>query len=273
MEKLLEHFGYTAPFIYAAAAYGLFAWLDANASDEAKCALSMTMKVRQLSTVRVASALVEVFDRIYTRPLWGWRAMLRSALFTVLITVAFLFETGLTDVLSFRYLAGNIDDILAWSLLLNAMTDYLSLFLIRSLLMRSGSRPVLWLTVGSLAGASTIVLANGVRALAVLVAMAYRASHSPLELMDFGLFRAMFEGFGLLALPAILVFGWLPLFALGIVIIRLLDPLSWVVDKTQWFLKDGKDRPLKAIGYVAAVVVFLGTVAGRVAFGAWSLAL
>jgi hypothetical protein len=27
MEKLLEHLGYATPFIYAAAAYGLFAWL------------------------------------------------------------------------------------------------------------------------------------------------------------------------------------------------------------------------------------------------------
>jgi len=64
------------------------------------------------------------------------------------------------------------------------------------------------------------------------------------------------------------VFVWLPLFALGILIARLLTPLSWVVGRTQWFLKEGKEHPLKAIGYVAAVVVFLGTVAGRAVFSA-----
>jgi hypothetical protein len=42
--------------------------------------------------------------------------------------------------------------------------------------------------------------------------------------------------------------------------------MTWVVGRTQWFLKEGKEHPLKAIGYVAAVVVFLGTVAGRAVF-------
>ena len=68
--------------------------------------------------------------------------------------------------------------------------------------------------------------------------------------------------------PALAVFAWLPLFALGIVIVRLLTPMTWVVGRTQWFLKEGKEHPLKAIGYVAAVVVFLGTVAGRAVFRA-----
>ena len=36
LEKLAEHFGFVAPFGYAAAAYGLFHWLDENASDDAK---------------------------------------------------------------------------------------------------------------------------------------------------------------------------------------------------------------------------------------------
>ncbi len=70
------------------------------------------------------------------------------------------------------------------------------------------------------------------------------------------------------AFPAFLVFAWLPLFALGIMIARLLMPLSWIVGRTQWFLKEGKEHPLKAIGYAAAVIVFLGTVAGRAVFSA-----
>jgi len=70
------------------------------------------------------------------------------------------------------------------------------------------------------------------------------------------------------AWPALAVFVWLPLFALGILIVRLLTPLSWIVGRAQWFLKEGKEHPLKAIGYVAAVVVFLGTVAARAVFSA-----
>jgi hypothetical protein len=35
----------------------------------------------------------------------------------------------------------------------------------------------------------------------------------------------------------------------------------------QWFLKQGHLHPLDAIGYVAAVIVFLATIAGRAVFG------
>ena len=34
MEELLKYLGFTTPLIYAAAVYGLFHWLDENASDE-----------------------------------------------------------------------------------------------------------------------------------------------------------------------------------------------------------------------------------------------
>ena len=36
LKKLAEHFGFVAPFGYAALAYGFFHWLDENASDDAK---------------------------------------------------------------------------------------------------------------------------------------------------------------------------------------------------------------------------------------------
>jgi hypothetical protein len=78
----------------------------------------------------------------------------------------------------------------------------------------------------------------------------------------------MFRAYMVFSWPALAVFIWLPLFALGILIARLLTPLSWIVGRTQWFLKEGKEHPLKAIGYVAAVVVFLGTVVGRAVFSA-----
>ena len=38
MEELLKHLGYATPFMYAAAAYALFHWLDENASQTAVAA-------------------------------------------------------------------------------------------------------------------------------------------------------------------------------------------------------------------------------------------
>jgi hypothetical protein len=61
MEKLSEQLGFATPFVYAAAAYALFYWLDENASDEAKRAFAGTMKLRKVEKSQVASALVEVF--------------------------------------------------------------------------------------------------------------------------------------------------------------------------------------------------------------------
>ena len=92
MEELLKHLGFTTPFIYAAAAYGFFHWLDKNASDEAKAALAQTMRFKDYKNEQVASALVEVFDRIYTYPLLRWRAFFRSLLFTTVVSAIFLFE-------------------------------------------------------------------------------------------------------------------------------------------------------------------------------------
>jgi hypothetical protein len=67
MEELAKQLGYNiAPFIYAAAAYRLFRWLDETASDEAKAALARTMRFKDYKNEQVASALVEVFDRIYS---------------------------------------------------------------------------------------------------------------------------------------------------------------------------------------------------------------
>jgi hypothetical protein len=82
--KLLEHLGYGTSVIYAAATYGLFAWLDSNASDEAKAALASTMKLRNVDSERIAAALVEVFDCVYTYPLLRWTPALRSLLFTAI---------------------------------------------------------------------------------------------------------------------------------------------------------------------------------------------
>jgi len=46
MEEFLKYLGFTTPLIWATAAYGLFFWLDKEASDEAKAALARTMSFK-----------------------------------------------------------------------------------------------------------------------------------------------------------------------------------------------------------------------------------
>jgi hypothetical protein len=232
------------------------------------------MRLKAYKNEQVASALVEVFDRIYTYPLLRWRAFLRSLLFTTVVSAIFLFEMGgsITRLFLFgeTYSFLNLLFLLV-GLLFNAFTDYLSLFVIRPLLFRSGTKPVIGLVLGTVSGAAIVIGGHLLRAVVVNIMefsdLFWLSTFLVLQgALAFGVMYLIYQRF--LMVPALAVFLWLPLLALGILTVRLLTPLSWIVGRTQWFLKEGKEHPLKAIGYVAAVVVFLGTVAGRVVFGA-----
>jgi hypothetical protein len=50
------------------------------------------MKLQNVGSQRVASALVEVFDGRYTHPLFRWRSFGRSVPFTLVVSVVFLIE-------------------------------------------------------------------------------------------------------------------------------------------------------------------------------------
>src|SRR5258708_29919729 len=131
MEKLLEHLGYATPFIYAAAAYGLFAWLDKEASDDAKAALAGTMNLMDYDKKRIASALVVVFDRLYAYPLLRWRAFFRSMLFTLAVSGFFIFETR-ASLIQINQAPIQTGTELALFTFTNILSDYFSLFLIRA---------------------------------------------------------------------------------------------------------------------------------------------
>jgi hypothetical protein len=251
-------------------AYGFFFWLDKEVSDEAKDWLARTMRFKHYKNEQIASALVEVFDRIYTYPLLRWRAFFRSVLFTTVVSVIFLFELySLTAVgmpKNFeQWKAGYLWVLYGIFIRLiilsfNIFPDYLSLFVIRPVLIRSGTKSVIGLALGAVSGAAIVLVAQVVRILTL-----WTLTEEPKP----GLFDALTNVVPMVwTLPALAVFVWLLLFALGILIARLLTPLSWIVGRTQWFLKEGKEHPLKAIGCVAAVVVFLGTVAARAVFSA-----
>jgi len=230
MEELAKQLGYnTAPFIYAGMAYGLFHWLDENASDEAKAALARTMRFKDYMNEQVASALVEVFDRIYTYPLLRWRAFCRSLLFTTVVSAIFLFEVLRPAVMRINQDIGT-----NWALwlviflallLFNAFSDYLSLFVIRPLLVRSGTKPVIGLALGAMSGTAIVIASNALR-----IALVSGHGVFVVSLIEFVQFVMPWGPDVLLRLiyawPALAVFVWLPLFALGILIVRLLTPLS-----------------------------------------------
>jgi hypothetical protein len=287
MEELLksvaEHFGFLKPFVYAAGIYKLFSWFDQDASDGAKGALAKTMTLRDYDKKQVADALVEVFDRLYSYPLFSFRAFFRSMLFTVVITAIYAFEflpamdylrllLSKIPVLSGFVIAptgfveSSLLPALQWGAILygmifstNVLTDYLSLFVIRPWLARCGVAPVFALITAALFGFIIVNTGAMLRAGVLIGYILYLAagqSDSAAAIASDWLYRSWWLMLPTV-IPALAVFAWLPLFAVGILAIRALTPLSWLVEKTRWALKDGEEHPLKAIGYVAALIVFI----------------
>ena len=170
--KLLDYFGYATPLLFATAAYGLFYWLDENTSDEAKAAVTSTMQSKGIEGDRIISALLEIFDRIYTYPLWSKRAFGRSMLLTIVAVVATLpimsrlidmLPSGLMPELSKYEMAALSLSFLTLSLSVNILTDYVSLFFIRRWLRTAGKRPILALTLGALTAILIVTIGNLLR--------------------------------------------------------------------------------------------------------------
>jgi hypothetical protein len=168
LKKIAEHFGYAGPFGYAVLAYGFFYGLDKEVSDEAKAALARTMRFKDYKNEDVASALVEVFDRIYTYPLLRWRAFFRSLLFTTAVSAIYVYEVLVPDWKNSVY--SNSPMFTNWYVpffaSFNVFTDYVSLFVIRPLLIRSGTKPVIGLALGAVSGAAIVLGVNCLRAVA-----------------------------------------------------------------------------------------------------------
>jgi hypothetical protein len=266
MEQLTKLLGLGTPFAYATGIFAFFHWLDGQASEAAKKAVSGWLQPKQFGREAVSLATIEIFDRVYTRPLLGWRALLRSSLITLCATVIFLYEFSL--LYAFVYLA-NERGFLSLNLgilLTNIIADYLALFAVRRLLVQFRARPVVALFIGASAGALMVLLVFCVRTLVFMMTLSLYVTFRLDNFADFAyLFLSYFKSTvaGQTGIPfsigALLVHLWLPFFALCVGLVQLVTYLRHAAGWTQWFIKQGEQHPLDAIGYVAAVVIFITT--------------
>jgi hypothetical protein len=230
------------------------------------------MRLKELRSKDVAASLIEIFDRIYTHPLLRWSAFFRSALFTLIVTAFFVFEVRNSIII--RMIKSSDDSFLlakifAVTFVTNALLDYLSLFIVRPWLVWCGNRPAFALLSGTVLAMIVVSLGTIVRMFTLMYFFGVHMDSLHRQLVPKTTFNIedpryadLVRYFGFMnfstvsALPASAVFAWLPLFALGILVIRAIVPLSWLVVKAQWALNEGDKHPLKAIGCVAAIVVF-----------------
>jgi len=278
MEKLFELLGLGTPFLYAGATFALFQWLDANASEDAKVALSRLLYVERYDNNMISAALVELFDRVYTHNLLTWRAFIRSAMITVAVSVLYLYEIDFyhrfkneAPRIALDSSLGLFAGIVLWfglMLLVNILSDFFSLFIVRRWLVVAGHRPIAALVISSMIAFFVFAFSFVFRLafeFIILVVIPYFTFGVPYQSgltivdMAYGLLLSP----GSLLLPALAVFSWLPLFGVSLAAVRALSALAPIVRQVQWLLKGGHEHPLSAVGYAAAVIVFLGTILWR----------
>jgi hypothetical protein len=265
--KIFELIGLGSPVLYCGAVFVFFSWLDKEASKEAKSAISDWLRPIDHDREAVATAIVELFDRIYTTPLLGWRAFRRSASISSVLTLILALEEHWGEFADFPFL--HQVTFFGTGLITNILSDYLSLFFIRWWLSQKFSNAFVSLIVAAI-GASLIVYTffvfRVIAIQAIMVVIEDGLQSERLKLVWTLYFYWSIYGWQSyntlmrsLTAAAIAVHLWLPLVAVSAVLIQVLNYFMRAVTFTEWFLEDGKERPVKAIGYVAAGVVLVAT--------------
>jgi hypothetical protein len=265
LAELLKLLGFTTSFVYAAATYGAFHWLDKKASGPAKKA--MRGWIRSDLKIDTTNIVIGMFDRIYAFPLLRWQSLRRSVAITILICTLFWLEEGM-----FKRWIESEDPAFTWSIVafayfFNCLSDYASLFAVRGSLLLAKERPIISLLLGSLAGALVVSVLFLIRASAFVAAVDVYEGALP-SLGSIGavtssnfwyLPQAWFNDRTLSA--ALAVHLWLPLFGVATLIVQAITWFSRAVGWMQWFLRHGQHHPFQAVGYVASAIVFVGSVA------------
>jgi hypothetical protein len=101
-KDVFEAVGLGTPFYFAAATYGLFHWLDQNASVRATSAISAWLKGQPYRRIDVK--FVAAFDRLYSSPLLRVRAFLRSAIVSSSVSIGYMLFVGGSDIAAMLHL-------------------------------------------------------------------------------------------------------------------------------------------------------------------------
>jgi hypothetical protein len=214
--------------------------------------------------------------------------LLRWAIISAVVTVVYIFEFERNTFFAFK------DEILKFEkdqtdmalflwlpLLFNIVTDYISLFFVRRWLGTEWKSPMIAMVTGAMVGIAIILLFFLVRVMisaTLFVSSSFGISvadaltlfwlrpdtvvpHLIIPLLTPTPNEMNYPGFlhPALIIPAMAVHLWLPMFLLGVLLVQLVNSLVWSLDRMQWFLKQGREHPLLAAGYVIAALVFVVT--------------
>ena len=275
MEKLFELLGLGAPFYLGAATYGIFWWLDSNASDEVTQVISSWLHGRSHNRPDLGNLIISAFDRIYTSPLLTFTALRRSATISVITWLLGYFIPFCIEFLLFPK-ANEFSNVMEGLSLTNLfvgliltlpfiiLSDYISLFFVRRFLFLARVHSVIASIGAFIIGVMTILTIFALLGMTLTPLWVVSSDKELLHVdpdfvinlrIDYILLGGQGSPLGILS-PALIIHLWLPLFALSSLAARLVFPMLRAAEKAQWFLKQGDAHPLKAIGIVATIIVF-----------------
>ena len=273
LQQALDALGLTGAYTPAAAIYGLFLWLDRKASRAARTAFSQWTRGEPQDQLDLTSLTVGAFDHLYGYPLLSFRALGRCAFITVILWLAWflpieLYRRDLSNAFYDIFIDNRLGQRQASTItffvvfLINIMSDYISLFFVRKCLTYTKGHIIFSLFLSLIVGMAIIFIAYTV---------AYRAQISIRHgTALFGLtWNDLNEEIGYLRFydpvkltlspAAFFVHLWLPIFAIGALLLRALQSLRYLTGRAQWFIAGGNNHPIEATGAVVAVVTFVGT--------------
>jgi hypothetical protein len=135
-----------APLALGAVTYLFFHWLDGNTSSQATRAISGWLRRQEYNKIEMQSAMLTVFDHVYSCPLFSFRAFVRSSGISLTTWLGFLlFYYAVLN------LGGEAPDyvysitvsdkiiLLAMYVVFMFVVDYISLFIVRKCLSIRGN--------------------------------------------------------------------------------------------------------------------------------------
>jgi hypothetical protein len=237
MNQLLKVIGATAPLAYAAAVYGLFLFLERNASPAAKRTIAGWIKKEPYTSEYVANITVYVFDRLFSYPLLGWRPIVRTALMSLILASIIVY----TNYSMMFFIYAHVPEMRpqwTYHLAKNMFSDYCSLFVVRQWLLVGARRPLLALMTGPLVGAlvvCAVYLILDVSRFSVFYSGTFRWRYFLEDIFQYVEFFQDRTANSKLTIPAFIIHLWLPLFAAGILVAQGINSLRWATMDTMVF--------------------------------------
>jgi hypothetical protein len=277
-EQLLDALGLARAYAPAAAIYGVFLWLDRKASQAARAGFAKWTRGEQRDQLDLTSLAVGAFDHLYGYPLLSLRAFGRCALISIVLWFTWFLPIELYrhDVVNAFYdifvdnrlgqrSASTITFFVV--LFINIISDYISLFFVRKCLTYTARNIIFSLLLSLIVGVIIIFIAY---------TAAYRAQMSiRFGTAFFGLtlndlqeelgYLLYYDPVKLTLSPAaFFVHLWLPIFAIGALLLRALQIHRYLTGRAQWFMADGDSHPIEAAGAVVAGLTFVGAAATQI---------